>query len=226
VGAGPVDPFTTTRKTYAEGMRYVESGLPAPDAKLIDNAEAFASKPTGRKDRRRVYRRLPYGAVRSYAPICVDSNDPDTVFRGFIKRVLRPTPRLDPELLREFSQFVSSYLQRFVPASVPIMSFEEWLDSTHYDDERKSQLRSSYALLGGSRPTKRQCSHVDSFVKTESYDEYKFARLINSRCDAFKAWSGPFFKSIERVLYPIDGDVNFVKHIPPQLRGTLVEKLI
>jgi hypothetical protein len=35
--------------------------------------------------------------------------------------------------------------------------------------------------------------------------------MINSRADAFKAWSGPKFKSIEKVVYQLP---EFIKHVP------------
>lgn len=35
--------------------------------------------------------------------------------------------------------------------------------------------------------------------------------MINSRSDAFKAFSGPFFKAIEKVVYEMP---EFIKHTP------------
>lgn len=64
---------------------------------------------------------------------------------------------------------------------------------------------------------------VNSFVKLESYDQYKYARWINSRGDRFKAWAGPLFKSIEMVVYQ---DRHFIKHVPIPDRPELVKGLI
>ena len=46
--------------------------------------------------------------------------------------------------------------------------------------------------------------------------------MINSRCDAFKAWSGPLFKSIEEELYQ---QPEFVKHDTPDQRRVKVKQL-
>jgi len=99
------------------------------------------------------------------------------------------------------------------------MSFEEWLESTTYNEARKSELREAYDNLKGGAPTKRQCSHIDSFVKTEPYREYKFCRMINSRCDAFKVYSGPAFKTIETEVYKLKP---FIKHVPVPERPALI----
>jgi hypothetical protein len=100
------------------------------------------------------------------------------------------------------------------------MDFEEWLASTSYSEARKAELRSAWQ--GGRKPTGRQCSHVDTFVKAESYPEYKHARMINSRCDFFKAWSGPRFKAIEQVVYQVR---NFIKHVPVPDRANVIRSL-
>lgn len=96
-------------------------------------------------------------------------------------------------------------------AKVRVLDFEEWLEGTTYDENRKNQLRVVREKLRGGRPTKKQCSRVDSFVKNESYDAFKHARMINSRCDAFKVYSGPMFKAIENEVYKNSW---FIKHVP------------
>jgi hypothetical protein len=141
----------------------------------------------------------------------MDSNDPDTVACAFKQRLLRDVPEIrDANILEEFRSFVKEYLKANVPRAVE-MSFDEWLESTSYDINRKNQLRESYLDLNGGRPSGRQCSHIDTFVKSESYQTWKHARMINSRCDAFKVWSGPKFKAIENVLYELP---EFIKHTP------------
>lgn len=54
------------------------------------------------------------------------------------------------------------------------------------------------------------------FMKDESYEKYKYMRLINSRTDAFKVRVGPIFKLIEKELFSMDW---FIKHTPVDLRS-------
>lgn len=164
---------------------------------------------------------LPYGAIWPFCPICLDSNDFETVHFGFRQRLMRQLPEPDQQVLMAFRDFVRSRVREiFHPCTA--MTFEEWLASTTYPEQRKEQLRTAFQDLRGGLPTRRQCQHVDTFVKTEFYPEYKHCRMINSRCDAFKAFSGPYFKSIEQMVYQ---DKWFVKHVPVPDRPLLVNDL-
>jgi len=57
----------------------------------------------------------------------------------------------------------------------------------------------------------RRHYQCNSFVKREFYPSIKEARIINSRSDVFKCFSGPFFKKVEEELYKLP---EFVKHVP------------
>jgi hypothetical protein len=92
-----------------------------------------------------------------------------------------------------------------------------------FSEERLKQLDEAYYLLRGGTPTPRQCSHIDSFIKSEAYEKFKYARLINSRSDFFKVFSGPAFKAIEQVLYALPW---FIKHVPVPERPFLIERLM
>jgi hypothetical protein len=91
------------------------------------------------------------------------------------------------------------------------LHFEEWLDRTSYSVGRKAELQLTYDSLRGGLPALRKAGHVDSFVKTECYPCYKNARMINSRHDCFKCFSGPYIKALEDVVYESD---HYIKHIP------------
>jgi len=117
--------------------------------------------------------------------------------------------------------FVDSWLRDHVHPVVKL-DFEEWLATTNYKEERKNQLRRVYADSYGARPTLRECSHIDTFVKSESYEEYKYPRMINSRCDKFKVWFGPWAKAMEEVVYR---DEHFVKHDTPVQRAAKLRQL-
>lgn len=168
-----------------------------------------------------MFRRLNYCSVLGYGPICLDSNDPLTVSCGLQQRLLRNLPTPDEGRLQDFELFVRKYVRSTYPHVQP-MSFEEWIASTTYDQNRKAQLRESYDQLRGGFPSKKACSHIDTFVKTESYEAYKHARTINSRSDAFKVFSGPAFKAIENVVYNTPGQIEFIKHVPVPERPNLL----
>lgn len=145
-----------------------------------------------------------------------------------MKRVCRKTPNINVHKLRDFKKFVSDFV-RCKLDPVHIMSFEEWLSSTSYNESRKDQLRACLRENKGL-PTLKKCSHVDSFIKTESYCEYKHARFINSRCDAFKVASGPAFKTIEQKVYDLKNDLDplvpyFIKHTPVVERPAVIARL-
>jgi len=160
-------------------------------------------------------------AVPGFCPIHVDSNDADTVFAGFVKRLGRQLPVGDRSLLRQFHRFVLSYIKDF-PILAPL-TFQEWLDSTSFNELRKAQLMDAFNSLKGGLPNSRQCSHIDTFVKTECYDRLKHARLINSRCDVVKVTFGPYAKSLENWIY--HNDHHFIKHVPIPDRPKLIRGL-
>lgn len=156
-----------------------------------------------------MFRKLPAVAIPGYAPWHVDTNDLQTVKAGLAQRLMRDIPKPCVNDLLEFKEFVANYIKKLPKARV--MEFDEWIEQTSYNESRKSDLRKTHNELRGGTPTARQCSHIDTFVKAESYPEPKHARLINSRSDAFKVFSGPAFKAIENVVYALP---EFVKHIP------------
>lgn len=169
-----------------------------------------------------MFRRLPYCAVPGLAPICCDTNDPEMIECGLRKRLMRATPAIDRQMLEEFRRFVADFLQAHVGRATP-MGFEEWLASTSYNEARKDELRREFCLLKGGKPSKRLSQKIKMFGKTEPYPDYKWVRLINSRSDAFKVWSGPLFKAIEKVVYELP---EFVKHVPVPDRPALVLSLV
>lgn len=95
---------------FAEGARVGEIPLEIPSSELINTGRATISLPPYRRDRRRMFRRLDYGAVPGFAPICMDSNDPFTVECSFKKRLMRDCPKADPIALLNLSIFVKEFV--------------------------------------------------------------------------------------------------------------------
>lgn len=62
-----------------------------------------------------------------------------------------------------------------------------------------------------------------SFMKCETYCEYKYPRGINSRSDSFKIFSGPYFKAIEKQLF---SHTAFIKHVPQRQRTAYISSLL
>lgn len=157
-----------------------------------------------------MFRATGHGLVPGYAPISLDSSDPDTVRAGFYKRLCRDTPSPKKEKLARLRLFVQKWCQQHLHKVSPL-PLEEWLEGTTYNEERKAEVRLAYAELRGGRPTSKDLHHADSHVKTESYPKYTHCRLISSRSDRIKAWFGPKCKAIERMVYELP---QFIKHVP------------
>lgn len=197
--------------------------LSFPDYEQVPLAEEQGVKPLPkvRHDRRRMFRRLNHCYVPDTAPICVDSNDPATVKRAFESRVMRDLPKPIPRELAALRKFVRKFVVKHIPRISP-KTFDEWLDGTPYTTQRKEQLRLVHDELRGGPPSRRQCQHIDSFIKTEFYPTLKNGRMINSRSDHFKAYSGRFFKAIEDEVFSLP---QFIKHTPVPLRPAKVASL-
>jgi hypothetical protein len=93
-------------------------------------------------------------------------------------------------------------------------SVEAWLEQTSYPYHRKLELLEKWNACSRILNAKKHFK-VQSFMKDETYPEYKHARGINSRSDEFKCRVGPIFRLIEKVLFKQDW---FVKRIPVHLR--------
>lgn len=218
-----MSPWTTTRKVYADGVRISEMPLKRAPQDHLPDIGATLSTPHMTKKRRRMFRRLPWGAVPGYAPICVDSNDPDTVRDAFLARLMRPVPKFDPVVLAEFKKFVETKAASLPTVDVGSVSFEEWIDTRpSYNEQRKEQLRTAFASLRGGAPTKKQCRRISAFIKTEGYPCFKHGRMINSRSDEWKAFAGPYISAVESIVYQLP---QFIKHTPVPERPALINAL-
>jgi len=136
------------------------------------------------------------------------------------KRVAARMPDIDDQLLAEFASFVKfviySYLVPLLPSD--FMSFYEWLDQSSYNGHRKQELIEGYEKASyGLNVRNYRCK---SHLKQERLDEPKYARGIHSRCDVFKAYTGPVFASIEAYLFHRSPLARFfVKGRPPAERS-------
>jgi hypothetical protein len=141
----------------------------------------------------------------------VNPNNSDTVESGVRKRFLLTPPKPCKIRLAKFKSFVKTWCsENLTPLKTDSdTSVQAWLDKTNYPLGRREELlrvwesRDGYLLPKDSR--------VKSFVKDETYPEYKHARAINSRSDAFKCAVGPIFRLIEEEVFKHPA---FIKKIP------------
>lgn len=168
-----------------------------------------------------MFRRLPRCAVPGYAPICLDSNDPETVACGFQQRLAREVPEPDPVLLAEFAAFCKVEAEK-LPIVDP-MDFDTWINSTSYNQARKDELARANESNRGGPPPVSVAQKVAAFVKTEFYCALKHCRWIASRCDRFKVFAGPAAKTVESVIYEMP---EFIKHTPVPERPAKVKALV
>lgn len=99
------------------------------------------------------------------------------------------------------------------------VSFEHWLSLTTYPESRKGELRRVWNDISKIDDPEKRYNAVKSFMKDEHYPDFKHARAINSRHDAFKCYSGPYFKQIEEAVYQI---YHFIKHVPVADRPSVI----
>jgi hypothetical protein len=152
------------------------------------------------------------------APPIPDGRDRDTVIHGSLRRFCVKPPVAVPELHRKFRKFVRKWLrENLKPLSeADVLTYAEWLSQTNYPQWRKDELlkeweRNANNFSGGKPMVGRRFKKLGSFCKVETYPKYKAARAINARSDAFKNFTGRFFKSIENKLFELPW---FIKHIP------------
>jgi len=200
-------------------VRLSDGLLPAPD--VDPGAVTITEGRSFNMPRRQMFELCGRG-IPGFTPITVDSNDSATVIAGILGRMGRKLPRSDPCVLRKFKAFVAAYVEANYPVLTSLLSFEEWLSETNYSEARKKELRDCLHFNRGVCSYK-DAQRVKSFVKTETYEDFKLPRLINSRCDLFKAITGPAFKSIEKVAYE---DPCFVKHVPVKDRPALLLEMM
>lgn len=135
----------------------------------------------------------------------------ENIVGGITKRFGVRAPEIEPGLLRQFRNHVRRWLKlHLTPLPVDTeLEVGAWLATEHYSEARKRELLRAWDRAGGI--VTRRHYRCSSFVKREHYPSIKEARMINSRSDVFKCFSGPFFKKVEEQLYK---EPEFVKNVP------------
>lgn len=211
------------RHTHTEGYRV------GTDVRIrtnvVDPKCSVTSVAAFLRERRSMFSRLVYGYTPCRAPLHVDSNDVQTQILGLKHRVARKTPmsdKVDHKIIRKFKKFVKRWCKKNLTPITEKPDFYDWIQNTPYTQDRRAELTEEYLRYLGEAPPRRVRRKIASFIKTESYPEFKHARWINSRSDAFKAWSGPWFKKIEEAVFAKHW---FIKHVPVPDRANLINSL-
>jgi hypothetical protein len=149
----------------------------------------------------------------------------DTVILGSMYRFCR---KIEFKMPPEFGVFVETWIrQNLKPLSNETdRTFETWLNNTPYTQARKTELaqvRDEFHYVNdlSSIPDKemKKILKVKSFIKDETYPEYKHARAINSRSDIFKCLVGPLVQCISNVVFSMPW---FIKKIPVNERPNYI----
>lgn len=135
-------------------------------------------------------------------------------YLGCLKRIVVNHP-VNQLVMGDFAAFYRRQVEKMdpIPHIDPSHELldEKWLNGSKYTRAEKKNFHrdldrylSNGCLSAGAYACK-------SFIKRELYDEPKYARIINSRSDIFKAVTAPYVKFIEDQVY----DEHFIKHHLP-----------
>lgn len=158
--------------------------------------------------------------VEGCAPPKPDLSHTKTAIRGSVRRfVTRPLP-MDGRQRKRLKRFIKKLLRKeLVPLSPDTdFSVKTWLSKTNYPKARRDELQKVADEM--ISPHDKEFTVVKSFIKEETYPEYKDARAINSRSDEFKVIAGPYFKAIEEKLYELHW---FIKKVPVPERAKYIK---
>lgn len=157
------------------------------------------------------------GLEGSVPPI-PQSTDGESYLLGCFKRIGMEMPTRNTIFMKELRNFVRKFLKSHgqvgaafepLPATYDY-AMDTWLAKTHYSEARKEEIRAAAKDKLTSKDF--ECN---SFVKVEFLEDWKHDRIINSRTDAFKAFSGPLFHAIEERVFKSQ---HFIKRIPMDQR--------
>lgn len=190
------------------------AGIPLPKTvKKSLRLKKCRIRRAGYNDRRTVLStNLPL-CFKGASPPRPDPSHPPTVAGGMMKRFGYGTPPLNRAMKRQFRRFVILWLRKNIDPLVDsdIPSLGEWLESTPYSQGRKAELMETYNKFVTDGNDFKDFRKVKSFIKDETYPEYKYPRLINSRVDAAKCYFGPAVQAVSDRLFSQSW---FIKKVP------------
>ena len=152
-----------------------------------------------------------------------DPSDSVSVYDGARKRIAVKMPDKEKAIMEEFKIFVQDWLTTNITPAPPDTDYsvQTWLEKVPYTKARKVELKRKHDAVHD--PFDKRFTIVKSFIKDETYVDYKFPRWINSRTDEFKTFVGPACRVIDEVLFK---NPHFIKKVSVRERPKLImEKL-
>lgn len=214
-----------TKRLYCYGYRSREAELPVY-LPVKNGTKLSALKKPPPKNRRKP-RLTSLGCEVHNAALPTPNDDPETLLDGVRKRFAFRPPDSEADLLKKLKAFTQRWLKKNLTPLAPTVdtSVAAWLERTNYPLWRRTELMEKWSKVGDIRDPLKFSQYIKckSFMKEESYPEFKHARAINSRSDEFKCAVGPIFKLIEDVIYKHRA---FIKHVPVADRPTYIRKLL
>jgi hypothetical protein len=150
-----------------------------------------------------------------------DMNHGSTMEAGVRKRFLHKPPLINVPMMDKIKDFTINFCKNELKPLDPNVdtSVEYWLKTCNYPKWRKDELAELWKLRSGQ--LNKKDFRVKSFIKDETYPEYKHARGINSRSDMFKCAVGPIFHLIEKEVFKLP---YFIKKIPVSERPEFIRR--
>lgn len=207
--------------TICHGYNYGEVPLPAVKAVSGATFKKFAT-PVDPTHRPAVQISLGCHVVGVAQPH-PNPADPDTVEAGVRKRFLLTPPQPNKIRLRKLKRFVLRWCKKNLTPLSPDadVSVDAWLEKTNYPLARRDELRKLW--VDNNETLIPRDYKVKSFIKDETYPEYKHARAINSRTDMFKCAVGPIFRLIEEQVFKHPA---FIKKVPVDDRPAYLKRML
>lgn len=209
-------------RTVAYGYRFMEINALQKETHTTEDFKVHRYMDSPENDRKPVLVSLGPHVLGACEPH-VDTGHAATAFAGAKKRLGIYLPGMTNYHRRRFRRFVSNWCKKNLKPLDPNTDFslETWLENTNYPLWRKNQLRIACSRIRD--PHAKRHKKVKSFIKDETYPDFKHARTINSRSDEYKTLVGPYIKQLEKKLFQTPW---FIKYIPMADRPkALLERL-
>lgn len=150
-----------------------------------------------------------------------DPSHPPSLVGGVVKRFGYQPPIPNRSLLRKFGRFVELWMRRNLRPLAPdeLPTIDEWLSSTDYTEARRCELSALWEDRDSWEANQKIFHKLKSFIKDETYPEFKYPRLINSRIDLAKCFIGPTVDAISHQVFNLPW---FIKKIPVRDRPMVI----
>jgi len=150
--------------------------------------------------------------IRGYAPPMADVKDGPTLLHGSLKRFCSVNPHAEDSIISQLVAFVTRVVKAlFKPLGLfDVEERLDWIEKINHPEWRKAEYRKAHQSLL-EKPLCKADYANKSHGKRETYPEFKPARAINARSDRFKAYTGPYFSAIEKIVFSHPA---FIKKIP------------